>query len=235
MADTPQAIDPEAAWTAVAARDARSDGRFVYAVASTGVYCRPSCPSRRPLRERVSFFATPDAAEQSGFRACRRCRPREEAGADARIARALAYLDERLDETVTLARLGEVAGMSPFHFQRLFKRRTGLTPKAYVQARRAERFKAQLRQGGSVTDALYEAGYGASSRLYEQSDARLGMTPSSYKHGGRGMRIRYTVVASPLGRLLVGGTERGVSAVMLGESDEALVAALAAEYPHAAL
>jgi AraC family transcriptional regulator, regulatory protein of adaptative response / methylated-DNA-[protein]-cysteine methyltransferase len=229
--------DPEAAWAAVLARDARLDGRFVYAVASTGVYCRPSCPSRRPRREQVRFFAAPGAAEAAGYRACRRCRPAsgEAPRATRAVAAARVYLEEHLDETVTLEHLGRVAGMSPTHLQRTFRRLTGASPKEYVQARRAERLKARLRKGDNVTTATYEAGYGAASRLYEQAGARLGMTPATYRRGGRGMHIRYTVVPSPLGRLLVAATERGVCAVQLGDAEEPLAAALRREYPHATL
>jgi AraC family transcriptional regulator of adaptative response/methylated-DNA-[protein]-cysteine methyltransferase len=227
----------DAAWAAVEARDAGMDGRFVYAVTSTGIYCRPSCPSRRPRRDRVAFFAAPEGAEAAGFRACRRCRPRSagpsEAARTVRLVRE--YLDAHLDETVTLEELGREVGLSPWHLQRTFKQQTGMSPKNYVQARRAERLKARLQEGETVTTATYEAGYGASSRLYEQAGRRLGMTPGTYRRGGAGLDIRYAVVASPLGRLLVAATPRGVCAVTMGDDDRTLEAALRDEYPKARL
>lgn len=227
-------IDDETAWDAVLGRDTRHDGQFVYAVATTGVYCRPSCPSRRPRRDNVRFFTAPDEAEQAGFRACRRCHPRDGAAPDAQLVeRACAYLDAHLDESVTLEDLGRAIGVSPWHLQRTFKRLTGLTPKEMVRARRMKRLKARLQQGDDVAAATYEAGFGSGSRVYERSDARLGMTPATYRRGGEGMRIRFATATSPLGLLLVGVTERGVCAVTLGDSEEALMADLRREYPRA--
>ena len=227
--------DPETAWAAVLRRDARFDGSFVYAVASTGVYCRPTCPSRRPRRDRVAFLPGPAAAEAAGYRECKRCRPRRSGPGDAALSvkRAVAYIDAHLDEAVTLETLGEAVGLSPAHLQRVFKRATGMSPKAYLRARRVERFKDRLRKGDDVTTATYEAGYGSGSRVYEQSDAVLGMTPATYGKGGLGMNIGYTIVGSPLGRLLVAATERGVCAVALGDDDEVLEAELHREYPRA--
>lgn len=227
--------DESAAWAAVQARDAAYDGRLVYAVASTGVYCRPSCPSRRPRRDRVAFYATPDEAEGAGYRECRRCRPRNAGpgAAERCVERARAYLDAHLDETVTLERLGRAAAMSPTHLQRTFKRVVGMSPREYVAARRAERLKARLREGDTVSRATFEAGYGSGSRVYEQAAPRLGMTPATYRRGGRGEQIRFTVAPSPLGRLLVAATERGVCAVTLGDTDEGLEEALRREYPDA--
>jgi AraC family transcriptional regulator, regulatory protein of adaptative response / methylated-DNA-[protein]-cysteine methyltransferase len=229
--------DPESAWAAVLGRDAGFDGRFVYAVSSTGVYCRPSCASRRPRRERVTFWPGPAAAEAAGYRACRRCQPSQPGPDEAtrRVQRAVEYIDAHLDEAVTLERLGEAVGLSPAHLQRVFKRATGMSPKAYLRARRVERFKDRLRKGDSVTTATYDAGYGSGSRVYEQSDAVLGMTPATYGKGGLGMRIRYAIVSSPLGRLLVGATGRGVCAVALGDDDRRLEAELRREYPRAEL
>lgn len=227
----------ERAWRAVAARDASWDGRVFYAVSSTGVYCRPSCSARRPRRDRVTLFADAAAAEAAGFRACRRCRPRTTGvpPETTRLAAARAYLTAHLDETVTLARLGRAVGASPHHLQRTFKRHFGLTPKELVLALRAERLKERLRKGDDVTTATYEAGYGAGSRVYEQSNARLGMTPGTFRRGGRGAHIRFALAASPFGRLLVAATERGICAVRLGDNDEALAAGLAADYPQATL
>jgi AraC family transcriptional regulator of adaptative response/methylated-DNA-[protein]-cysteine methyltransferase len=227
-----QMPDAETAWTAVLQRDPLSDGRFVYGVSSTGVYCRPSCPSRRPRRDRVSFFPGAREAEAAGYRACLRC---GDGGVSENVERARRYLDAHPDEHVTLEQLGRVAGLSPFHLQRTFQRIVGLTPKAYASARRTERFKRSLKNGSDVTSAIYEAGYGSSSRAYEKSGERLGMTPSEYRRGGKGMRIRYATVASPLGRLLVGATERGVCSVALGDDDAALLMSLRREYPHAEL
>ena len=228
-------LRPDEAWTAVLERDARFDGSFVYAVSSTGVYCRPVCPSRRPRRSNVAFFPGPDAAEAAGYRPCRRCRPRTGAPSPAAraVERARAHLDEHLDERVTLERLARVALLSPSHLQRTFKRHLGVSPREYVEARRAERLKHELKRGGTVSRASFEAGYGSSSRVYDQAPARLGMTPAAYRQGGRGMRIRFSIVDSPLGRLLVAGTERGLCAVTLGDDDAALEEALRREYPRA--
>ena len=231
----PETLDPETAWTAVLARDSRFDGRFVYAVDSTGVYCRPTCPSRRPRRANVHFFAVPVEAEGAGYRPCRRCRPRHgEASRQAEaVRRASAFLEAHLEESPTLADLAQEVGLSPHHLQRTFKAATGLSPKQYAARLRAAQFKAEVQRGESVTSATYGAGYGSSSRLYEKADANLGMTPGAYARGGRGMRIRFTLTGSPFGRLLVGATERGICAVTLGDEDEALEAELRREYPSA--
>ncbi|MFL6292115.1 MAG: bifunctional DNA-binding transcriptional regulator/O6-methylguanine-DNA methyltransferase Ada [Thermoanaerobaculia bacterium] len=232
-----QEIDPTAAWAAVETRDSRLDGRFVYAVASTGIYCRPSCPSRRPKRQSVSFFGGPEEAERAGYRACRRCRPRAAGPTDPErsVERARAWLDAHSDEPVTLAELGEAVGLSPWYLQRTFKRLTGLTPREYASARRLERLKTHLKKGDDVTTATYEAGYGSGSRVYEQSDARLGMTPATYRRGGEGTTIRYRTADSPLGRMLVAATDRGVCAVTFGASDSELESGLRKEYSNAIL
>jgi len=228
-------VDDESFWKALAGRDHRFDGQFVFAVTTTGVYCRPSCPARRPRRENVRFFAAPQPAEAAGFRACRRCHPRSPHPAPAvqLAADVRAYIEEHLDETLTLATLGREVGASPFHLQRTFKRETGLSPRDYRDARRHERLRTHLKEGESVTNATYGAGYGSMSRLYEK--ARLGMTPSVYKQGGRGLRIRYATARSPIGRVLVAATERGLCAVNLSDTDTGAEAALRAEYPQAIL
>jgi AraC family transcriptional regulator of adaptative response/methylated-DNA-[protein]-cysteine methyltransferase len=227
-------MNDDAKWTAVLDRDARSDGAFVYAVRTTGVYCRPSCPSRRPHRENVAFFGTADDAEGAAFRPCRRCRPRTSGNPTVlAVRRACAFLDAHLDEPVTLEALGTEVGLSPFHLQRTFKRETGVSPREYTRARRAERLKSGLQNGQTVTTALFDAGYGSGSRVYETADAELGMTPATYRAGGRGMHIRFALVGSPLGRLLVGATGRGLCAVKLGDDDRALEAGLRREYPRA--
>ena len=234
-AETPE-IPPDVAWSAVLARDARYDGRFLYGVRSTGIYCRPTCPSRRPHRRHVLFFLEAEAAEQAGFRACRRCRPREAQGPERRVAeKARAILDLRADEPVTLAQLAAQVGLSRDHLQRVFKAAFGLSPKEYHRAARAERFKVEVRRGPSVTAALYEAGFSSGSRLYEQAARTLGMTPAAYRRGGRGERIRFTITPSPIGRLLVAATDRGICAVQLGDDDGRLEAGLRQEYPEASL
>lgn len=221
-------------WDAVVARDPAFDGRFVFAVRTTGIYCRPSCPSRRPLPGNVTFFDMPAEAEAAGFRACLRCEPREPlAPAERTVAAARAYLDAHADEPVKLAVLAREVGMSPHHLQRTFKRVMGVSPRQYGAALRAERLKAGLRAGATVSRATYDAGYGASSRVYDDAAGRLGMTPAAYRRGGRGMRIRFMTAATDFGRLLVAATDRGVCAVTLGDDDDALERALAEEYPNA--
>jgi AraC family transcriptional regulator, regulatory protein of adaptative response / methylated-DNA-[protein]-cysteine methyltransferase len=234
----------EALWRSVRMRDRTADGAFVYGVRSTGIYCRPSCPSRKPSREQVVFFPLPEAAEQQGFRACRRCRPRAIGASDPKIeivARVCRQIESRIaaddgsgdDSPLTLAKLSVWAGMSPHQLERAFRSVMGITPRQYADTKRMRRVKSQLKKGEDVTTALYDAGFGSSSRLYERAPSQLGMTPATYRQGGSGMTIHYTIVTSPLGRLLVGATERGVSAVYLGESDNDLEVALLKEYPRA--
>ena len=225
-------------WEALESRDARMDGVFFYAVTSTGVFCRPSCPSRRPRRENVIFFQRREAAERAGFRACLRCKPERERARDAHselVEKICRYLERHLDEAVTLAGLSRQLALSPFHLQRTFKAATGITPRAYADFCRMESFKGGLRAGRSVTTALYDAGYGSSSRLYERAASQLGMTPMAYRNGGAGATIRYDVVETPVGRLLVGATQKGVCAVQFGDSEEKLAASLRAEFPAADL
>jgi AraC family transcriptional regulator, regulatory protein of adaptative response / methylated-DNA-[protein]-cysteine methyltransferase len=234
----PRAEAPDVYFEAVRARDARFDGLFVYAVSSTRVYCKPSCPSRRPRRERVSFFASCEEAEAGGFRACKRCLPREASAQDPSsemVLRVCTLIEARAGEAVSLEELGAELGLSPHHLQRTFKRLTGVTPRQYAAARRLKRFKSEVRAGRGVTEAMYESGYGSSSRLYELASRRLGMTPASYQRGGKGMSISYTTVGCALGRLLVAATERGVCSVQFGDTEGELEAALAAEYPAAEL
>ena len=220
-------------WRATLARDARWDGRFVFAARSTRIYCRPSCPARRPARRQVVFFPLPEAAERAGFRPCRRCRPQEAPGSPSLelVRRVCRAIETGLEEPLTLRALGAHVGVSPGHLQRTFTRLMGITPREYADARRLDRLKVHLREGQNVTPALYGAGYGASSRLYEKAAAQLGMTPGTYRRGGKGMKISYTIVNSPLGRLLVAATERGICMVSLGDSAVALEAALRHEYP----
>src|SRR6185369_5462189 len=210
-------------WQAVIARDARFDGQFVFAVSSTKIYCRPSCPSRRPQRERVSFFNKPEAAEEAGFRACLRCQPRSDRVVDPQlelVQRACRLLDDAGEgDRVKLAELAGRLGISAFYLQRTFKRVMGISPRQYVTARRFGNFKQLVREGESVTNALYDSGFNSSSRVYEQAAEELGMTPATYGRGGNGVEIHYAIVASPLGRLLVATTARGVCAVRMGDTD----------------
>ena len=226
----------ETCWQAVLTRDTQSDGTFVYAVHSTGIYCRPSCPSRKPQRDQVTFFALPGEAQQAGYRACQRCQPDAQSTPDHELAqRVCLYIETHLDEPLTLAALGTALFTSPFHLQRMFKRVMGITPRQYAEACRMGQFKSQLKEGAAVTDALYDVGFRSSSRLYERTSAQLGMTPTTYRKGGAGMNIVYTVVNSPLGRLLVAATNKGVCAVSLGDDDTTLEAALLHEYPAATI
>jgi AraC family transcriptional regulator of adaptative response/methylated-DNA-[protein]-cysteine methyltransferase len=223
-------------WQAVMARDSRFDGTFVFAVSSTKIYCRPSCPSRRPQRERVSYFRLPEAAEQAGFRACRRCHPKRITSTDPQIEmvqRACRYIEKQDETSVTLADLGKHVRISAFHLQKVFKKVMGITPRQYADACRIGRFKTRVRESGSVVGAMYDAGFSSSSRLYSRAPAELGMTPATYGRGGSGALINYTIAQCSLGFLLVAATERGVCAVKLGDSDSVLAAELAREYPSA--
>jgi AraC family transcriptional regulator of adaptative response/methylated-DNA-[protein]-cysteine methyltransferase len=225
-------------WRAVLARDHRTDGQFVYAVRSTGIYCRPSCPSRRPKRQSVLFFVDADSAEVAGFRECRRCRPR--AGmprppAIAHVRRAAEFIASHADEPLTLGGIAAHVGTSPFHLQRTFSRLLGISPRAYQDALRARRFRGDLRDGKQLSAAIYDAGYGSSSRVYEQHPTGRGMTPARYRRGAAGVSISFTVVDSPLGRLLVAGTDKGLCSVKLGARDEELERDLRAEYPAAVI
>lgn len=229
-------IDEQTRWNAVQTRNPRFDGIFVYAVRSTGIYCKPSCPSRRPRQEQVSFFASHETAEDAGFRACRRCRPRH--SDDPRvetIKRACQIIESHTEGALSLAALGLELGVSPYHLQRTFKSLTGVTPRQYAAAHRVNQFKKYIGNGETVTGALYDAGYSSSSRLYEHANSELGMTPATYFRGGEGMEIAYAIVGCALGRLLVAATARGLCAVRLGDSDEELENTLLAEFPAAAI
>ena len=226
----------ETYWQAVLTRDKHSDGTFVYAVRSTGIYCNPSCAARRPRREQVVFFPQPEAAEQAGYRACRRCRPQEASVYQLQlevVQHACHYIETHLEGPLTLEALGKEVSVSPYHLQRVFKRIMGITPRQYAQAYRLGQLKQQLKEGETVTTALYNTGYGSSSRLYEQAPAQLGMTPAAYRQGGKSMHIGYAIVDCPLGRLLIAATEKGICAVSLGDSDAVLETALHSEYPAA--
>jgi AraC family transcriptional regulator, regulatory protein of adaptative response / methylated-DNA-[protein]-cysteine methyltransferase len=231
-----QEISAQAAaryWRATLARDSRADGTFVLAVRSTHIYCRPSCPARRPLRRNVVFYRTREEAEKQGYRACLRCRPNEVSGAVLLVQRAVRHLAESAEESVRLAALARTLETTETTLRRAFLQVTGLAPRELAEALRIKRFKGMLRSGKNITDALYETGYGSSSRVYERSNAQLGMTPATYRKGGENMKIGYTVAKSPLGKVLVGATERGVSAVYLGDTESKLIAELREEYPRA--
>jgi AraC family transcriptional regulator, regulatory protein of adaptative response / methylated-DNA-[protein]-cysteine methyltransferase len=234
----PNVMNNPELWKAIESRDASRDGSFVFAVRSTGIYCRPSCPARRPRRENVRFFQVPEAAEQAGFRACRRCRPQQARTSDPQIelVRRICHLiGEHDEEQSTLQTLSAETKVSPHHLQRTFKKIMGITPRQYADSRRLSEFKSKVRTGASVTEAMYDAGYGSSRALYEKSSAHLGMTPATYGRGGKGMRIIYTIANCGLGRLLVAATERGICSVALGDTDAELTAGLFAEYPNASI
>ena len=235
---TPNLTNNPEMWNAVLQRDASRDGSFVFAVRSTGIYCRPSCPARRPRREQVSFFQLPEAAERQGFRACKRCHPRRARTSDPRIElvrRICHAIDAHDEEPQTLQTLSAETGVSAHHLQRTFKEVMGITPRQYADSRRLKKFKTKVKDGSSVTNAMYDAGYGSSRALYERSSEHLGMTPATYGKGGRGMRIVYTIGDCTLGRLLVAATERGICSVALGDSDTELTTKLFTEYPQAAI
>src|SRR5580704_9740891 len=229
----------EQCWNAVQARDRQYDGRFFFGVVTTGVYCRPSCPSRHALRRNVRFYETPEEAERDGLRPCLRCHPLETAGGvEARQIRELCrYIEEHAAagtaERLDLAALAVRAGLSRFHLQRRFKAVVGVTPREYGEACRMRRLKSELRQSQDVTEAVYAAGFGSSSRVYERADTRLGMTPKQYRRGGEGMAISYACSQTPLGLMMLGATDRGLCFLQFGESEEALAAALHGEYPSA--
>jgi AraC family transcriptional regulator of adaptative response/methylated-DNA-[protein]-cysteine methyltransferase len=223
-------------WNAVSSKDKNFDGQFVFAVSSTGIYCRPSCPSRRPRREHVSFFQLPQAAEQAGFRACLRCHPRKASVIDPQVEmtqRVCRLIEDSIGEPMTLARLSELIGVSSFHLQRTFKSIMGISPSQYAEGCRVNRFKQSVRSGEAITSAIYDAGYGSSSRLYEAAPSQLGMTPATYGKGGRGVLINYAIVECQLGKLLVAATSKGVCSVKLGDSDATLKAELLKEFPSA--
>jgi AraC family transcriptional regulator of adaptative response/methylated-DNA-[protein]-cysteine methyltransferase len=230
-------IDVDQRWEALVARDRTSDGSFVYAVTSTGVYCRPSCGARMPRRENVKFFAAPADAERAGFRACKRCTPdrlsleKQHAAMIARICRRI----ETAEAEPRLSELADAAGMSAFHFHRVFRSIIGVTPKQYAAAHRAKDVQQRLRKSRSVTEAIYDAGYNSNSRFYESSQKRLGMTPSRYRDGGKQVEIRFAVGESSLGSILVAQSERGVCAILLGDDPDALVRDLQDKFPLATL
>ncbi len=222
-------------WKAVVERDSSHDGQFFFAVSSTGVYCRPSCAARRPRRENVRFFSTSGAAEQAGYRACLRCRPRAFTGnAESNWAKGVCrFIEQHLDEPMTLGRLAEEFRQNPFRLQRRFKAVLGITPREFADSCRLKTLKRNLQAGDSVTRAMYDAGYGSSSRLYEKTASQLGMTPDKYRRGAIAATIRYTCADSPLGRMLIAATDRGVCAIQFARTDSELTEGLKREFPFA--
>ena len=221
-------------WQATLQRDPRAEGKFFFAVRSTHIYCRPTCPARRPLRSNTVFFRTMQEAEKNGYRPCRRCRPQEQLEYVSLVERAAKLLgDSSEEESTGLEGVARKLHTTTPKLRRAFRRVTGLSPREFAHAARLEKFKKLLREGTGITEALYACGYGSPSRIYEKTNSQLGMTPASYRKGGAGMKIAYTVAPSSLGQVLVAGTERGISAVYLGDEERLLVSALQKEYPHA--
>lgn len=224
----PAMPDADSCWDAFLRRDRSMDGRFIGCVSTTGIYCKPSCAARHPKRENMTFVPDPAAARAAGFRACLRCRP-DEIGRDRRaVERAVAFI-EAAEEAPLLEQIAAHVGYAPHHFHRLFKRETGLTPAAWARGLRAERLKQALAQEGSVTEAIYEAGYNAPSRAYADAEKHLGMTPTAWKDGGRGATIRWRAIDSSLGPVLVAATDKGLCRISFGEGE----GELRARFPHA--
>lgn len=231
-------VSKETLWQAVLKRDSGLDGKVFYGVHSTRIYCRPTCPSRKPIRSQVSFFQSPKEAEDQGFRPCKRCQPQCAATinpARDKVIAACRYIEAQSEHIPTLLELGAQVEMSPSYLQRVFKQMVGVTPFQYADACRIERLKQRLRQGEQITQALYEAGYGSSSRLYEKALLQLGMTPATYKKLGHGEAIRYATANSPLGYLIVAATERGLCSVRLGKTALELEDELKNEFRNASL
>jgi AraC family transcriptional regulator of adaptative response/methylated-DNA-[protein]-cysteine methyltransferase len=225
-------LNQDQCWQALERKDRSFDGHFYFGVVTTGVYCRPSCPSRRPLRRNVRFYTTPAEAERAGLRPCKRCRPLEDQQDTVaeRIRELCRTIEAQPEVVLDLAELAARTGLSRFHVQRSFKAVTGLTPKQYVEACRLRRLKSGLRKSKHVTEAVYAAGFGSSSRVYERADTRLGMTPNQYRRGGRGVKMTHVTVESPLGPMMLAATDRGICFVQFGESEAELLAALRREY-----
>jgi AraC family transcriptional regulator, regulatory protein of adaptative response / methylated-DNA-[protein]-cysteine methyltransferase len=226
-------------WQAALERDSSQDGVFVFAVSSTGVFCRPSCPAKRPRRENVSFFSNAQEAEQAGYRACLRCRPKAVDGdpQSAQVRAICRYIEQHIadqhEDRLTLSLLAKQFRRSPFHLQRMLKSALGVSPKAYMDAVRLRQVKQNLQTGHDVTTALYAAGYGSSSRLYERTAAQMGMTPEKYRRGAVAAVLRYTIAGSPLGRMLIAATDKGICSIQFAENDDQLQQGLMREFPFA--
>lgn len=227
-------MENEIFWQAVTVNDSRFDGAFFLGVKTTGIYCKPSCRARLPKRENVEFYPTFEAAESSGFRACKRCIPRAIDSVDPQVAKILKACELiENEDTLSLDDLAAELGLSPYHLQRTFKEIIGISPKKYAEAKRIAKFKRELRGGSDVVTAMYDAGFGSSSRLYEKAAENLGMTPTKYKKGGEGMEINYTITSCELGRILVGRTIKGLCSVAFADDDTSLEENLRSEYPNA--
>lgn len=230
------AMDDEERWQQFSEKNRQYDGAFVAAVRTTGIYCRPSCPARRPKRENVDFYDVPEAAELAGFRACKRCHPAsaEPHDPDRQLVRVVCRTIVNSEECIpTLDDLSAASGVSPHHLQRRFKAVMGISPRAYADEIRRQRVRELLKEGSGVADALYGAGYGSSSRLYENAESWLGMTPASYAKGGKGARMHYAITDTPLGRMIVAATDRGISFLGFGDDDQDLEAELRGDFPDA--
>lgn len=230
--------DDSVCWQAVKTRDKSYAGVFVFGVRTTRVYCRPGCPARVPLQKNVRFFALPAAAEQAGFRPCKRCQPQTVAMRDenaCRVQQVCDYIRQHLHKSLTLEDLSAVVYLSPFHLQRIFSGVMGISPRQYMEACRMTDFKARLKDGERVTDAIYSAGFGSGSRVYERTASQMGMSPSTYQKGGENMTIRYSTTPTVMGAMLVAMTERGVCSLTLGNTADDLVLRLYHEFPKAVI
>jgi len=232
--EAPEFLNDADRWLAVVGRDRRADGHFYYSVATTGVYCRPSCGARLPRRENVAFHLSTHHAEQAGFRACKRCRPDETDRQAAAVAQACRSI-EQSETAPSLGELADAAGFSRFHFHRVFKAATGVTPKAYADADRARRMRAALDRSGTVTEAIYDAGFNSNGRFYASAPRRLGMTPTRFRKGGTGETLRFAVGETSLGAILVAATDKGIAAIQFGDDPEALLRGLQDRFPNAHL
>jgi AraC family transcriptional regulator of adaptative response/methylated-DNA-[protein]-cysteine methyltransferase len=228
-------MNEEQYWEAVVRRDRQARGRFVYAVKSTGIYCVPGCPSRQPRRQQVAFFADPWQAEQQGFRPCQRCRPGQVHSHIQLVQQVCQYIEAHIEEEHTLTSLAEQTAISSFHLQKVFTQVMGASPRAYIEQQRLAKLKAELRNGRDVTSSIYAAGYNSSSQVYEHAADQLGMTPGTYRRGGRNVQIQYTISDSPLGMLLVAATPQGICSITLGDSEAELLAGLQKEFPAATI
>lgn len=222
-------------WQLVLDRNPLADGQFVYGVRSTGIYCRPTCPSRRPRADQVEFFETPNDAERAGYRSCLRCKPEARRPRAQTVISACAYLKANVDRRVTLKEIARHVGLSPFHLQRIFKEQTGISPRQYQASLRTDAVRTSLRTGSSVTESVYQAGFSSSSRFYESAGQNLGMSPSTWRKGGQGVSVLFCIFPSPLGKILLAATGKGVCFLAIGDRESELESQLHAELPAAAI
>ncbi|HTW93485.1 MAG TPA: Ada metal-binding domain-containing protein [Tepidisphaeraceae bacterium] len=224
-------------WNAILKRDRRFDGKFVYAALTTGIYCRPSCPARHPLRQNTLVFATPADAEREGFTACLRCHPKSGSPSDAELGvkRAIEWIESHFQQPLTLNTFSQVSGLSPNHFQQVFKRLVGMSPKEFIDAKRLDYLKGRIKRGVSISTASFQAGFGSSRALYERVTRRMGMTPGVFSRGGRRIRVSFGVLGSGTGKVLIAATGVGICAVFAGGHAKTLESRLHAEFPQAAI